>query len=116
MINGKKKYSRTPYAYNGSKLTSHALQDILPHIVERLNRTAMQKPQKVIEAWQEMVDPRFASMTRAVRFENRVLYVLVKNSTVLSLLSVPQDKERIVALLRQKFQGVQIDYIQYKLG
>ncbi len=112
----KKKYTRTPYAYNGSELTSHALQDILPHIVERLNRAAEQRPQKILDAWHEIVDPRIASMTKAMRFENRILHVLVKNSTVLSLLSVPQDKERILAILRKKFAGVQIDSIQYKSG
>ena len=79
---------------------------------DRYNR----QPQLVLDSWSKIIGPEFAPMARAVRFENEVLYVNVKNSTLLSLLSGAKDKQKLIDTIKRKFSGIAIRNIVFRIG
>lgn len=66
-------------------------------------------------AWPAIIGPKLCQMTKAVSFEEGTLTVLVKNSTLYSLL-VKHDKMRILKLLRDKFPNTTINNIVFRIG
>jgi len=97
-----------------TKLTSQKLGELLPTVLASVEAKFQQKPQKVVEAWPEVIGQPFASMSFAELFDKGVLHVKVKNSSVLSLLS--EDKNRIIESFRVKFSGISIRNIVFRIG
>lgn len=95
--------------------TSHKLSDLLLAYIANVGKKCNAQPLLVLQAWPQVIG-QFASMTRATRFIEGVLHVSVSNSTLLSLLSTPKDKARLVHELMQKVPGVQIKSIVFRIG
>ncbi|KAF3363152.1 Uncharacterized protein PHSC3_000339 [Chlamydiales bacterium STE3] len=110
-----KKFSRTPKNYDGNKPTSHRISDVLPHVLERITEHFNDRPDLVLASWPEIIGPQLASMTKAISFENGVLMVMVKNSTLYSLLN-QNDKPKILNILRKKFPKIVIKTILFRIG
>jgi hypothetical protein len=111
----KKFYSRTPRNYDGSKLTAHALSDVLPIVLRQIGEVCQSRPDLILAAWPDVIGEKLASMAVAVSFESGILFVKVKNSTLLSLLS-QRDKPKILKSLRDKFPKLFIKNIVFRLG
>lgn len=94
--------------------TSCQLGDLAKRYLERLHQRLQEKPFEVLEAWPQVVDPRYIAMTRAIKFDSKVLYVAVKNSTLLSILHEPSQKQKLLAALRAK--GANISDIVFRIG
>lgn len=103
-------------SYNGTKLTSQKLADLLPNVIAKVEAKYNGKPQVILEEWPKIVGPEIAPMTRAERFDDGVLYVKVKNSTLLSLLNSPHDKKRLIEALKNKLSGISIRNIVFRIG
>ncbi|MBS0634675.1 MAG: DUF721 domain-containing protein [Verrucomicrobia bacterium] len=99
-----------------TKLTSRKLNDLLPKVMANVEAKFNQKPQILLDAWPQIVGKELAPMTRADRFDEGVLHVKVKNSTLLSLLSNPHDKKRLIELIRKKISGISIRNIEFRIG
>lgn len=97
-------------------LTTQRLGDLLRSYLSELSGRASQRPDLVIKMWPQVVGSQISNMTKACKFENRTLYVSVKNSTLLSILSRPSDKARLVQELRNFIPGIDIDNIVFKFG
>lgn len=69
----------------------------------------------ILSAWPEIIGPRLAGMAEACAFNDGVLLVKVKNSTLYSLLS-QSDKPKLINTLRQKFPNVSIKNIVFRIG
>ena len=54
-------------------------------------------------------------MTKAISFENNTLYVLVRSSTLFSILKT-QEKRRLLKLMQDKFSKDTIYNIVFKIG
>ncbi len=104
------------WVVDGTKLTSQKLADLLPNVVAKVQAKFNGKPQVILDEWPKIVGPELAPMTRAERFDDGVLYVRVKNSTLLSLLNTPQDKARLIEALKQKLSGIAIRNILFRIG
>lgn len=91
------------------------MADLLPFVLSEIGKVHNQRPDLILASWPEIIGPKFAGMTQAVSFANGVLTVKVKNSTLHSLLS-QNDKFRILNLLRNKFQHVEIKNISFRIG
>lgn len=111
----KQVWKRTPKNYSGKRLTSHHLKDVLDYALTSLSTRMKDNPEAILASWARIVGPKIAPFTRPIRFEEGVLYVAVKNSTLLSLLS-QRDKPMIVQALRRKFPDVEVRGIVFKLG
>ena len=99
-----------------TKLTTRKLGEILPTVLHKLEARYQANPQAVLEAWPQIIAPELAPMTLAVSFEDGVLFVKVKNSTLLSLLSNSHDKQTLINTIRNKFPGICIRNIVFRIG
>lgn len=109
------KYRRTPRNYNGTQSTSHQLNDVLPHVLKHLNAHFKDRPDLILAAWPSFIGAKLAPMTQAVSFENGVLLVKVKNSTLYSLLN-QREKPKLIQALRSKFPQILIKTILFRIG
>ncbi|MGK5593830.1 MAG: DUF721 domain-containing protein [Parachlamydiaceae bacterium] len=110
-----KKLPRTPKNYDGQKLTTHKISDVLPCVLEQITEHFSDRPDLVLAAWPDVIGPQLASMTRAVSFKDGVLLVVVRNSTLYSLLN-QNDKPKILTILRKKFPKIEIKTILFRIG
>lgn len=70
---------------------------------------------RVMSAWPRIVGSKVALMTKTMSFDDGVLHVKVKNSTLLTLLA-RSEKHRLLNELRQQFPGITIQDIKFRLG
>lgn len=102
--------------YDGSKPTSRRLGDLLPGMMSKLGSLYKSQPEVLLNAWQSVIGEKFFPFTRAQRFESGVLTVLVKNSTLFSLLNNPVDKQRLITELRKRVPGAVLNQIVFRIG
>lgn len=107
--------SRTPRNYDGTALTSHTLNHILPLVLANIAEVNQSRPDLILASWPDIIGPKLSSMTQAVSFTEGVLSVKVKNSTFYSFLN-QHEKPRLLTILRQKFPKVEIKNIQFRIG
>lgn len=110
-----KAYRRTPKDYDGTELTTHQMNDLLPSVLSQIHDVYQQRPDLILAIWPTLIGPKLAGMTQAVSFHDGFLLVKVKNSTLHSLLS-QHEKPRLLSILRQKFPQVQIKTIVFRIG
>ncbi len=103
-------------ADNSTKITTKQLPDLLQNILTKIEAKFNGKPQMLLDEWPKIIGPELAPMARAERFDEGVLYVKVKNSTLLSLLSNPHDKKRLIENIKQKLSGISIRNIVFRIG
>lgn len=96
-------------------LTTRDLSAVLTKVLTNINARQKERPDLIMAYWPQVVGPTIAPLTRAVSFQEGVLTVKVKNSTLFSLLSL-EEKFRILAALRQKFPNVTLSDISFKIG
>jgi predicted nucleic acid-binding Zn ribbon protein len=93
--------------------TTQHLADIARTYLADLEKRMHQNPQEILPLWAQVAGEA-GRMTQAKRFENGVLYVSVKNSTVLSMLH--QKKAALLSALRKKCPGIQLLDIMFRFG
>lgn len=103
---------RTPKNYDGTRLTSHKVGDLLPNVLSQISEVYQARPDLVLAAWPDIIGPKLAAMTQAVSLYNGILKIKVKNSTLHSLLS-RHDKFRILSIIQQKFPRAEIQNIEF---
>ncbi|MCB1180869.1 MAG: DUF721 domain-containing protein [Chlamydiia bacterium] len=101
--------------YDPSGLTTHHLAHLLPKILSDIGKTYKDRPDLVLASWPEVIGPRLVSMTEAKSFIEGVLTVVVKNSTLYSLLA-QTEKPKLLKNLREKFPGMTIKTIRFRMG
>ena len=82
--------------------TNKLLKNTLPNIFSDIESKYLKNPSFIINYWPKLVGKKLAPMTKAISFENKTLYVLVKSSTLLSILKT-QEKKRLLTLMQEKF-------------
>lgn len=110
-----KKHYKTPRNYHGTEVTTHKIGDILPSFLNILHTKHQERPDLILEAWSEVIGPQMSKMTQAIAFDNGVLLVKVKNSTLYSLLS-QHERGRLLTLLSQRFPHASIRNIIFRMG
>lgn len=111
----KKSFRRTPKGYDGTEVTTKSLGDLLPSILAKVGDSYSDRPDLILASWPDVIGPKLAPMTQVQSFQEGVLFVKVKNSTLHSLLS-QHDKQKILTTLRQKFPKVEIKNIVFRMG
>jgi hypothetical protein len=100
---------------DGSGLTNRQLKDLLPKVLGSIGAMHRDRPDLILAAWPQVIGEKLASMTKAVSFEKGVLFVKVGNSTLYSLLS-QHERKKLLKSLREKFPGVEIKNIHFRIG
>lgn len=101
--------------YDGTRITNFTLKGLLPQVLGSVFSRYNLRPDLIFAAWDELIGPNFKEMTEAVSFQEGVLVVKVKNSTLFSLLNM-HEKARLTKLLQEKFPGTDIKTIQFRIG
>ena len=111
----KRSYRKTPKNYDGPALTGYKIGDLLPSVLKHIGAKYQERPDLILAVWPEIIGKKLASMTEATGFEEGVLHVKVKNSTLHSLLA-QHDKPRIIQALRMKFPKIPIYNVCFRIG
>lgn len=111
----RKTVPRIPKNYDGTRVTTHRVSDLLTAVLSQISETYHDRPDLILASWPDIIGPKLAGMTQATVFSDGVLTVKVKNSTLHSLLS-RHDKFRILAAMRQRFPRVYIQNIVFRIG
>ena len=95
--------------------TNKQLKKFLPTLLCDIEKKYLKNPNLIIDYWPKLVGKKLAPMTKAISFENKTLYVLVKSSTLFSILKT-QEKRRLLKLMQDKFSRDTIYNIVFKIG
>ncbi len=106
---------RLPRGYTGTETTGRLLADVLPAVMKELSAAFRDRPDLVLAAWPEIIGEKLAPMTHAASFEEGLLFIKVKNSSLYSLLS-QHERPRLLRSLREKFPSVTIRNIIFRMG
>lgn len=98
-----------------NKPTSKSIQSLCPKFMQKLERNIDTQTEKVLIAWPQIIGERLAPMTRAERIEEGVLFVVVSNSTLLSLLAM-KEKRTLLKKIREKFPKAAMKDIRFRIG
>ena len=96
-------------------LTNKHLRALLPKVLGRIAAMHRDRFDLVLAAWPQLIGEQLAPMTRAVSFDQGVLYVKVSNSTLYSLLA-QHERGRLLKSLREQFPTVDIKNIRFRIG
>ena len=110
------RFDRPEHAHDGPSTTSRQLKDLARRYLAHLEQKLQTKPREILELWPQVIGAAFAGMTRAEKFEQGVLYVRVKNSSLLSLLHSVSERNRLVDALRTEVPDVEIIDISFRIG
>ena len=110
-----KKLKRTPRNYDQVDSTNKEVSHLLEAWMAKASRTFQDRPDLILLSWPEVIGEKLAPMTTAVSFVEGVLTVRVRNSSLYSLL-VQHERNRLLGVLQQKFPGVKIRNIVFRLG
>lgn len=100
--------------FRGTKVTTKHLTQLLPSVLARATKSYQGRADVVCAAWETIIGAKLAKQTVARSFQDGVLFVSVKNSTLYSLLS-QHDKPRIVQKLRENFPHTTIKTVVFRL-
>ncbi len=111
----KKSSQRTPKYYDGIALTNHSFAHLLGSQLQSIRHKINQRPDGVLMAWSEIVGEEISRHTKAHRFAEGVLTVLVNNATLYSLLR-QHEKQRLLRQIQKKFPRTRIATIRFQMG
>lgn len=102
---------KNPRGYRGQKSTNHNAKNLASQWLGLA--AANREGREIIEAWPEIIGPKFSDMSEAVAFSHGRLKVRVKNSTLYTLF-IQYEKERLRTALKARFPAV--NDIDFKMG
>lgn len=111
----KRGFRKNPRNYDSIRTTSYQAGELAAHLLAKLGDRYNERPDQLLAAWPTIVGAALAPMTQAVAYEDGVLEVKVKNSTLHSLLS-QYEKPKILKVLRERFPKIKIDNIRFRIG
>lgn len=106
---------RTPRNYSGKEFPFKDLRSVLPQIVDRIEKKACSKDQLIVDAWPAVVGEKLAEYTQATAFNEGMIHVTVKSSTLYSLL-VQHERKKLTKLYQKKFPHAYIKNIYFQMG
>ena len=87
---------RTPKNYDGIASPAKTIGELIPEMLSRIQKA--NRVGGVVESWPEIIGPKMAPMARALSFEKGVLTVLVRSSTLYSLLCRARKTEAALSI------------------
>ena len=105
---------RTPKNYQGIKNPQKQIKDILENVFMKIDERYHNRFQSIVNEWKYIVGKQIAEMTVPFSFENGILLVKVKSSTLLSILN--QEKDRLLQHLQKKFPKNGFRRIIFRIG
>lgn len=101
--------------HEGTETTNKHAAKLLPKLLAKLGKACQERPDLILAAWPQIIGEKLAPMAQAISFNEGVLTVRVKNSTLYSLL-VQHEKTGLLKKLREKFPAAVIRNIIFRMG
>lgn len=111
----KEYYRRTPRNFDGTKVTTHAIHQLLPQMLLAMEEKAQKNMGEIALQWKEIIGEKMAGMTEVQSFVEGILTIKVKNSTLYSLLC-QHEKKRLLSALQKKCPKEKIDDLKFRIG
>lgn len=92
--------------------TFNQIKDLLPKFLLDIERN---HSSEIFAKWPQIIGENFAKWTHPISFQKGILRVRVTSSVLYSLL-VQQEKQRLLAQLKQQFPKAQIKNINFQIG
>ncbi|HSX25868.1 MAG TPA: DUF721 domain-containing protein [Chlamydiales bacterium] len=93
---------RTPRNYHGIFSPIKRISDLLPEVVGEIGQKMSDPREEIFKFWFELIGEKMGPLTEPVSFEDGVLTVKVKSSTLYGLLC-QHEKPRLLQRLKEKF-------------
>lgn len=107
----KDKYYRCSYKLARPK----NINTLLPKILQNIEKNYKRNPSIVIHYFIEIIGSKLVPMVKVKSFENKVMVVIVTNSTLFSLLN-NYEKDNLLKKMQAKFSEENIKKIIFKIG
>lgn len=104
--------SRTPRNFDGTQSPGVKIGNLLSDVLAEISRKTEIPSEAVFQEWAALLGEKMASMTQPVSFVDGVLTVIVKSSTLYSLLRA-HEKPRLLRKLQEKYQ---VRDLVFKIG
>ena len=104
--------SRTPRNFDGTHSPGVKIEELLPQLLNEIGRKTEIPREAVFREWAVLLGEKMAGMTQPVSFVDGVLTIIVKSSTLYSLLRA-HEKPRLLRKLQEKFQ---VKDLVFKIG
>jgi hypothetical protein len=104
--------SRTPRNFDGTRSPGVKIEELLPDILAGIGRKTEIPREAIFREWALLLGEKMAGMTQPISFENGVLTVALKSSSLYSVLRV-HEKPRLLRKLQEKFQ---VKDLVFKIG
>jgi predicted nucleic acid-binding Zn ribbon protein len=104
--------SRTPKNFDGTFSPGVKIGELLPELLREIGKNREVPREALFQEWQSLIGEKMASMTHPTTFEDGILTVIVKSSTLYSLLRA-HEKPRLLKKLQEKFQ---VKDLVFKIG
>lgn len=106
---------RTPKNFDGTAPTGKAIGALLSEALAGISKQAGCEGHEILAAWGEVLGSNFANLTKAASFQDGVLTVKVKSSTLYSLLH-QHERPRLLARLQELFPNAGVRDIVFRIG
>lgn len=93
---------RTPRNYDGTYVPGKKLEELLPQFMAEISQKNNRSCQEISKEWFAALGEKMGSMTEVISFQDGILTVKVKSSTLYSLLC-QHERPRLLRLLQKKF-------------
>lgn len=110
-----KSSERIPKDYDGLDPTGRRIETLLPDILISIAKTQQQSITIIDAVWKEIVGPKIYDFTKLHDFNKGVLFIKVKNATLLSILS-SQEKGRLMQNLKDKLPNIHFVNLVFQFG
>lgn len=104
--------SRFPRSFDGTRSPGVKIEELLADILAGIRKKTEIPREAVFREWAFLLGEKMAAMTQPVSFADGVLTVIVKSSTLYSLLRA-HEKPRLLRKLQEKFQ---VKDLVFKIG
>lgn len=101
--------------YKGRNRTNHEISELLGIALEKIKKEQKNHPNLIFSAWPGIVGPAIASMSYVSSLHEGALTVVVKQSTLYSVL-VQYEGKRILSTIKQQFPNQGVEKIIFKMG
>jgi hypothetical protein len=110
-----KSIERIPKDYDGLDPTGRSIETLLPQVLKTISKNQQQSILTIELAWKEIVGAKISEFTKVYDYQKGVLFIKVKNATLLSILS-SQEKPRLMQNLKEKLPNIHFAKLVFQFG
>jgi hypothetical protein len=91
------------------------IKDLLPNVINKIGSRYSKNDKNILSDWKNIIGEKLAPLTIAKSINDGKLLVIVKSSTLYSLL-VQHEKFKILKILQKKYSKAVIKDIIFRIG